>query len=156
MLAGNVAALLSPLVFVPVLTFAFGRQKYDWQSMLEIRKGDDSDLAAAAHVDLELVPGASNVSEDLMREEQRKLTKAAFIARTMTVVMTLALLVLWPSMLTAYPTYLPPAHFLPLHYINTDCVSQCRCTEVDIFSARSSSLVGSPLEYCGYSSPASP
>ena len=42
MLAGNVAALCSPLIFIPVLTFAFGRQNYDWVSMWNIRKVDDS------------------------------------------------------------------------------------------------------------------
>lgn len=96
MLAGNVVALLSPLIFVPILTFAFGRQNYDYKSMAAIRKGDDHDLAAAAHIDLELVPGESNVSEEVFQAEQHKLKRAAFIARTMTVVLTLALLILWP------------------------------------------------------------
>lgn len=64
--------------------------------MKAIRKGDDTDLAAAAHVDLELVPGESNVSEDMMREEQTKLKRAAVIVRSMTVFMTLALIILWP------------------------------------------------------------
>lgn len=50
MLAGNVVALLSPLIFVPVLTYAFGTQKYDWVSMAMIRLGDDSDVAAMANV----------------------------------------------------------------------------------------------------------
>merc|ERR1711881_355275 len=36
MLAGNVAALLSPMIYVPVLTFVFGRQNYDWVSMQQI------------------------------------------------------------------------------------------------------------------------
>ena len=96
MLAGNVVALLSPLIFVPVLTFAFGQQHYDWESMKGIRKGDDSDLAASANVDLELVPGESSVSDEMMAEEQHKLKKAAIIARSMTVFLTLSLLILWP------------------------------------------------------------
>jgi hypothetical protein len=62
--------------------------------MRAIRKGDDSDIAAAE--DLELVPGASNTTEAEEAEEQRKLLRASFIAKTMTVVLTLALLVLWP------------------------------------------------------------
>jgi urea-proton symporter len=41
MLAGNVAALLSPLVFIPVLTYAFGADNYDWRSMKEIKKADE-------------------------------------------------------------------------------------------------------------------
>ncbi|KAF2115100.1 urea active transporter [Lophiotrema nucula] len=96
MLAGNVVALLSPLIFIPILTYALGPQNYDWISMKAIRKGDDHDLAAAAHVDLELIPGERRNSITEEEEEQAKLWKAAKIARWMTVVMTLALLVLWP------------------------------------------------------------
>lgn len=99
MLAGNVAALLSPLFFIPVLTFALGRQNYDWVSMKQIRIGDDSDIAASAHIDLELTPGADRIlhnTADSSAEEQAKLKKSARIARSTTVVMTLILLVLWP------------------------------------------------------------
>ena len=96
MLAGNVTALLSPLIFIPILTFGFGRQNYDWVSMKEIRRGDDSDLAAAANVDLELLPGETSRSVEMEAAEQAKLKKAAVIARSLTVFMTLALLILWP------------------------------------------------------------
>lgn len=98
MLAGNVAALLSPVVFVPILTYAFGRQKYDWISMKAIRLGDDSDITKAAHIDLELTPGGERVIQDAEADEaeQSKLKRAAIIARTTTVIMTLILLVLWP------------------------------------------------------------
>lgn len=96
MLAGNVVALLAPCVFIPIFTLIFRSGKYDWKSMQQIRKGDDSDLAAAAHVDLELVPGESRQSDHEMRDEQHKLQRASKIARTLTVVLTLALLILWP------------------------------------------------------------
>ena len=96
MLAGNVVSLLAPVIFVPVLTLIFKSDKYDWKSMQQIRKGDDSDLAAAAHVDLELVPGESRQSDHEMRMEQHKLQRAAKIARSLTVFLTLALLILWP------------------------------------------------------------
>ncbi|KAF2030541.1 urea active transporter [Setomelanomma holmii] len=96
MLAGNVVALLSPLIFVPVLTFALGKQNYDWQSMKAIRKGDDHDLAAAANVDLERIPGEERRAIEAEVEEQAKLTKAARIARWLTAFLALALLVLWP------------------------------------------------------------
>lgn len=95
MLAGNVVALLSPLIFVPILTYALGPQNYDWVSMKAIRRGDDHDLAAAAHVDLELIPGEHRTASD-EEEEQAKLYKASRIARWMTLGMTLAFLVLWP------------------------------------------------------------
>jgi len=96
MLAGNVVALLSPVLFVPILTYALGPQNYDWVSMKAIRKGDDHDLASAAHVDLELIPGEQRRTDADEEEEQAKLLKASKIARWMTVFMTLAFLVLWP------------------------------------------------------------
>lgn len=64
--------------------------------MALIRKADDHDLADAAHVDLELVPGESHNSIADEQEEQRKLLRASKIAKTMTVVLTLSLLILWP------------------------------------------------------------
>lgn len=96
MLAGNVVALLSPLIFIPALTFAFKPQKYDWMSMRAIRKGDDHDLAAAASVDIEKVPGERRNSVAEAQEELRKLKRASRIARYLTIFMTLALLILWP------------------------------------------------------------
>jgi hypothetical protein len=96
MLAGNVAALLSPMVFIPILTYAFGPQRYDWISMKLIRKADDSDVAKAAGVDLESVPGERRQSVIEEEAEQAQLKKAAVIARSMTVFLTLALIILWP------------------------------------------------------------
>ncbi|KAJ9161333.1 Urea transporter [Coniochaeta hoffmannii] len=96
MLAGNVAALLSPLVFIPIFTLIFGLDKYDWQSMMSIRKGDDHDMAAEAHLDLEGIPGERTETAAEFEEEQKKLMRAGKISKTMTVVLTLALLVLWP------------------------------------------------------------
>ena len=97
MLAGNVVALLSPIIFIPVLTYAFGPQNYDWKSMLLIRLGDDTDIANSEHVDLELVPGrAAGLSDADIEAEQAQLKKSGRIAQTMTVVLTLALLILWP------------------------------------------------------------
>ncbi|KAL1854563.1 urea active transporter [Paecilomyces lecythidis] len=97
MLAGNVAALLSPMVYVPVLTFVFGSQNYDYESMRAIRKVDDSDVAAAAHVDLELIPGeVDHHTAAQEAEEMRKLNKASKWARIITVFMAISLLVIWP------------------------------------------------------------
>ncbi|KAF8474222.1 Sodium:solute symporter family-domain-containing protein [Kalaharituber pfeilii] len=94
MLVGNVVALLSPCVFIPLFTLIFGMDNYDYETMRAIRKADDHDLAAEAHVQPELIPGESRAEDEA--EEQRKLTRAAFIARLTTVVMTLIFLVLWP------------------------------------------------------------
>lgn len=97
MLAGNVAALLSPIVFSPLFTLIFGSQNYDYESMRAIRKVDDSEVAAAAHIDLELVPGEGNdPSSAQAEEEERKLNRAALYSRTLTIFLALAFLILWP------------------------------------------------------------
>lgn len=98
MLAGNVAALLSPIVFSPALTYLFGPQNYNYESMRAIRKVDDTDVAAAAHVDIELIPGESSPSSPSSpaQEEDRKLNRAALYSRTLTVGMVICFLLLWP------------------------------------------------------------
>ncbi|KZF22117.1 urea active transporter [Xylona heveae TC161] len=96
MLAGNVVALLSPLIYIPILTLAFGFQNYDYASMKAIRRGDDSDLAAAKHMDPELIPGNAHTTTAQDEEEQKKLLKASRIARILTVFMAVSFLVLWP------------------------------------------------------------
>ncbi|KAF6832892.1 urea active transporter [Colletotrichum musicola] len=96
MLAGNVIALLSPVVLVPLFTLIFGLDKYDWQSMMAIRRGDDHDVAADAGADLEEVPGARRQSEGEFEQEQAMLSRAFKISISMTAFMTIAMLVLWP------------------------------------------------------------
>lgn len=98
MLAGNVAALLSPVIFSPVLTYVFGPQNYDYESMRAIRKVDDTDVAAAAHIDIELIPGESSPTNNAEEEaeEQRKLNRAALYSRTLTIGMVICFLLLWP------------------------------------------------------------
>lgn len=96
MLAGNVVSLLAPMVFIPILSFAWKSPKYDWMSMKLIRRADDKDLADAAHIDIELVPGETHETAEQEAQEQQKLQRAAKIARSLTVFLTLSLLVLWP------------------------------------------------------------
>ncbi|KAJ6286794.1 Sodium:solute symporter family-domain-containing protein [Bipolaris maydis] len=97
MLAGNVVALLSPMIFIPVFTLIFGVDNYDWVSMKNIRLVDDSDVTAAANLDLEAVHGRhGTLSPEAEAEEQRKLFRASKIAKTTTAALTLILLVLWP------------------------------------------------------------
>lgn len=101
MLAGNVVALLSPLVLVPIFTLLFGLDHYDWKSMMAIRQGDDHELAAAAaDADLEEVrSGGGHMGQetpDDFEAEQKKLLRAGKISKTVTAVMTVAFLVLWP------------------------------------------------------------
>ena len=95
MLAGNVVALLSPLIFVPLLSL-IGMEKYDWQSMAAIKKGDDHALAARAGKDLELVPGEAQHTDSEDAAEQAHLLRASRIARWLCVFLAVSLLVLWP------------------------------------------------------------
>lgn len=98
MLIGNLVSLLAPVVFIPILTYLppFKPQNYDWESMRNIRKVDDHDIADAAHMDLEGVPGGQTHAQQDDELEQTKLAKAAKIARWLTLFLTLALLVVWP------------------------------------------------------------
>ncbi|TLD07084.1 hypothetical protein PgNI_10904 [Pyricularia grisea] len=96
MLAGNVVALLSPVVLIAIFTVIFGVDKYDWVSMMNIRQADDHDLTDAAGVDAEVAQAQQAETHDSFEEEQRKLVRAGKISKTMTVLMTVAFLVLWP------------------------------------------------------------
>ncbi|KAK2047176.1 sodium symporter family protein [Colletotrichum somersetense] len=97
MLAGNLTSLLSPLLFILLLTFVppFKPQKYDWQSMLNIRQADDHDLADGANVNVETAPTVQTEAFS-DPDEKSKLKKAAKSARWLTVAVTLILLILWP------------------------------------------------------------
>lgn len=123
MLAGNVAALLSPVVFVPVLTLVFGKAKYDWKSMMAISRGDDHDVAGEAGVDLEEVPGGREESEREMEEEQKKLRRASKISKTMTAVLVSFILFQFPPLPTRVanqrttdPSPLDPLAHAPLRH----------------------------------------
>jgi hypothetical protein len=96
MLVGNVVALLSPVVLIPIFTLIFGIDKYDWASMLAIKKGDDHDLATQAGIDIEEIPGGHEESREEYEAEQSMLRRALKIAVTTTVTLTLAFLILWP------------------------------------------------------------
>src|ERR1700749_3973534 len=72
MLAGNVTALLSPIIFIPILTFAFGRQNYNWESMRMIRKGDDSEIIRRASVDSEIQHEIAARTAEQDAAEQKK------------------------------------------------------------------------------------
>ena len=101
MLAGNVVALLSPLIFIPILTYAFGPQNYDFKSMAAIRLSNDSDIPHNSTepedgTSVSAVSGTAGLSPEAHAAEQKKLERASIIAKSMTAAMTLALLVLWP------------------------------------------------------------
>lgn len=92
MLVGNVTALLSPLVFIPVLTFGFGSQRFDWTLLLTVGTAADS---VAAPTDT--TPDASEQRIDPYSPDQRSaLERARKIARWCCVGLTLCFLILWP------------------------------------------------------------
>jgi hypothetical protein len=65
--------------------------------MKNIRLVDDSDVTAAAHMDLEAVHGRhAALSPEAEAAEQAKLFRASKIAKITTATLTLVLLVLWP------------------------------------------------------------
>ena len=113
MLAGNVVALLSPALFIPLLTLAFGVDKYDWQSMKNIRLvSDNEELAAAAHLDPEaLSTHHLPPTPEQEAAEQTKLLRASKIAKSTTAAMTLILLVLWPMPLYGTGYIFSPSFF---------------------------------------------
>ena len=99
MLAGNVAALLSPVIFVPAFTFTFGADNYNWASMAAIKQADDGDPSAIAVT----VEAGSGLGSDgtvgvLVAPEQdmAKLNRASRLAKWLTVFMAISFLVLWP------------------------------------------------------------
>lgn len=93
MLAGNVVGLLSPLLWVPLLTYVLGRpQKYDWSSMKTIGR-------AAVIKDSGITDTENNIQDPGpadTADEAVQLEKAAKTARWLTISMTLIFLILWP------------------------------------------------------------
>lgn len=138
MLAGNVVALLSPLMTIPVLTLIFGLDKFDFEKFKQITRADDSEFWKVDSIVEELggsdeivsirekranspnKTGGSTTPEDPMEAEyglheplpaaveppvhleeldpaeKALLDKYAKIARIITAIMALCLLVLWP------------------------------------------------------------
>lgn len=119
MLAGNVAALLSPVVISPILTYALGSQNYDYKTMQSIRQVDNDTTLSSTHPDpdpeLTIIPDQpektsatltthqnqhqpqpDRKSDQEREEEERKLNRAALYSRTLTVAMVLCFLILWP------------------------------------------------------------
>jgi len=100
MLTGNLVSLLSPLLFIPVLSLVFKSPKYDWKTMGYIRRDDDSDLLQN---DLEQVDDdhdASNpsapTSRSIAEAERKQLDRSVKTAGYLTIGLSLATLILWP------------------------------------------------------------
>ncbi|ELQ34842.1 urea active transporter [Pyricularia oryzae Y34] len=96
MLAGNVVALLSPLVFVPVLTFAFGADDYNWASMAAIEQADDDKTSGTEGGELESGNDRPAFAVVAPEQDMAKLHRASRIAKWLTCLMSISFLVLWP------------------------------------------------------------
>lgn len=80
--------------------------------MKNIRLVDDSDVSAAAHMDLEAVHGRQiALSPEEEAIEQAKLLRASKVAKYTTAAMTLILLVLWPMPLYGTGYIFSPSFF---------------------------------------------
>jgi len=98
MLVGNVVALLSPIVFIAVLT-AIKPDNYDFESMKAIQLDDDDDQLPPTDEELQgVAPGvhAHRLTREALLQESLQLDKASFIAKCLAAFLTIALLVLWP------------------------------------------------------------
>jgi hypothetical protein len=85
---------------------------YDWVSMKMIRLTDDSDISAAAHMDIEAVHGRhAALTPEAEAAEQTKLLRASKIAKITTGVTTLIFLVLWPMPLYGTGYIFSPSFF---------------------------------------------
>lgn len=101
MLVGNVVALCSPLIFIPILTYLppFKPQRYDWVSMANISKSDDSDIVASSAVlDPENSSGNGAALQQTVSqvEERKQLDRSAKTARILCVTLALCFIILWP------------------------------------------------------------
>jgi hypothetical protein len=85
MLAGNIVALLSPFVFIPILTYTIGADNYDYESMRSIKCTTSTPSSS---------PRSPPSTPPL--PETQDLQRASSLSRLVTAIMTLALLVLWP------------------------------------------------------------
>ncbi|ODV70080.1 Na+/solute symporter [Hyphopichia burtonii NRRL Y-1933] len=111
MLTGNIVALLSPLVLIPLLTLIFKPQNFDWEVMKDIERVDEEDeLKEAEHLkDTEkdhVHPVKSQVSvaateiavtqKGQFEKDQKNLHQSFKIAATICIVLALCFIILWP------------------------------------------------------------
>lgn len=111
MLTGNVVALLSPLIIVPVLTLAFKPQNFDWNILKSISRVDEEEELLAAESPVEEDPeklspvksqmsaAAHEIAEqnfDKYAEESARLRRSFKIALAICCALAICLILLWP------------------------------------------------------------
>ncbi|CUM65829.1 uncharacterized protein PRCAT00003478001 [Priceomyces carsonii] len=114
MLTGNVVALLSPLVFVPLLTTIFRPQNFDFSNLKRISRVDEEEeilQAVASQADVEelgdkpyrIRSKVSQIAEEIIEEsltdnneELALLTHSFKKSAIICTVLTLSIVILWP------------------------------------------------------------
>jgi SSS family transporter len=110
MLTGNVVALLSPIVIIPILTFVFKPQNFDWEVLKSIQRADEEEEIMEATepiydeekvypVKSHVTVIASQIAErnpNKYLEEEEKLKRAFKYGSYICVALTVCLVVLWP------------------------------------------------------------
>lgn len=96
MLTGNLVSLLSPLLFIPILSFLFKSPKYDWASMKSIRKDEIEASTQDPEKSINIAATQSTAQQEQQEAEGIHLARSAKIAGISTIALTIATVVLWP------------------------------------------------------------
>jgi len=120
MLIGNIVSLLSPSIFIPILTLCFNHEPFDWEILKKIKRVDETEEIMSSEGELLNDDGnidhhdkeknlnpitsvatvgkqlAQSNKEKLLEQETIHLAKAAKIASYLCAFMAISFLVLWP------------------------------------------------------------
>ncbi|AOA62573.1 Urea and polyamines transporter [Komagataella phaffii CBS 7435] len=114
MLTGNCVALLSPLLFVPLFSFIFGFQNFDWRVLKSINRVDEDEeiiekTEPNVHIDAEtgmypIKSQITNAAEEIalktgderLTAEEAQLKRSSRIAGFACLVSASSFLILWP------------------------------------------------------------
>ncbi|KAF3915742.1 hypothetical protein ABW20_dc0100160 [Dactylellina cionopaga] len=100
MLCGNVVALCSPAIFIPIITWITGPDNYDWLSMRQIQlvgEGNPDKAAGLASEQPEIVNEQGEITYyDPYQDQAEHLEKVLGKSKKITLIMSLILLIVWP------------------------------------------------------------
>lgn len=97
MLAGNVVALLSPVIFIAIFTLIFGKENFDFDELKRIKRVIDvQEKDDPENMEVVKAPEEEPLYEYQSPEEEAILAKYGKWGKIMCCFMALALLVLWP------------------------------------------------------------
>jgi hypothetical protein len=98
MLAGNLASIIVPIPCLLILTW-IKPENFDWESTKKIEKISDNDNSVndlSTTIEIEPKPVVTDEPTQTSEEEMIGLEKASRLAKLSSVVLTLALIILWP------------------------------------------------------------